>query len=176
MPKRVELTFISSNEQYAIEKFHNDYIMYDVLNPEKRVIIQKEFTKDITIEEISSSVKENGISSVTYAISIPTGFESKSSILLTGEINAQGDNFIGQIRRSDSSVIEDINIKAFKNDGNIRAYIIIVVGGLALGAISCAIANMIANCGSECKDTCGSAGVESYEELYCGRCKCQCKE
>ncbi len=53
LPKRIELTFINSGEQYVIEKFHSDYIMYNVLNPEKRVIIQKEFTKDITTEEIS---------------------------------------------------------------------------------------------------------------------------
>ncbi len=121
-------------------------------------------------------MKENGSRFVTYVLSLPTGFESKSSILLTGEINEKSDSFVGQVRRSDGSVIEDINIKAYKNYENLRAVIVIIIGGLALGAISCAIANMITNCGSECKDACGSAGVESYEELYCGRCKCECKE
>lgn len=176
LPKRVEINFLSSSEQYIIEKFHSDYVIYNVLNPDKKITIQKEFTKDISVEEISSSLRENGSKLVAYAVSVPTSFESKSSILLTGEINPENDSFLGQIRRADGSIIEEVNIKAFKNDGDLRAVIVVIVGGLALVGVACAIANMLTNCGSECADACGSSGVERYRELYCGRCECECKK
>lgn len=176
-PKRIELTYLSSNDQYAIKKYQNDYIMYNVLNPDKRITIQKEFTKDIAVEEINSYLMENGSRLVTYAVSLPAGFESKSSILLNGEIDSEGDNFIAQVRRPDGSVIEDVNIKAFKNGENLRATVIIIVGGLALIGIACAIANMVTNCGNECKNACADhGGVNWYEELWCGRCECHCNK
>jgi len=141
--------------------------------------------KKISDEQIAS-MGGGEISGERQLVTLTDGLGGKSEYWIvpdpktegvTGTVESAADG--GAIHAYSIRFAEGVEPTPMQRDARftVRSEAVIVVIGVAavVGGIACLWNALATDCGDDCVQACGRAGVSSFSEGTCGSCTCRCK-
>jgi len=173
LPDHFDIVWEDIGVSLSYSSTENGYVYEDASDSEHAGFIGADSIDAIDVVALSDRLE-----SISAIVNVPDGAGGTRSFSIAGSYDRTTETFAGDVFLPNGNHFSGVNFTLPGSGVETNAVVIVIVGaGIGLGILACAIIQWATDCGEECSNGCAKEGLgmESYEELRCGRCKCQCQ-
>ncbi len=162
------LEWPDQNLEMTLERVEGGWIQRVVGEESEPLFVGEDILDQAQITVLSES--ETGFSSVV-GLDDPDGLRVTYAVEATSRADG---SVVARVVRGDGTDLGRVVVGSASSSAQPMSAATVIVITILIGIIACSIANIVTECGGPCRNACAPDCVDSYKELWCGRCECHC--